>query len=717
MDSGDLFGRIGLHYACMEGKDIIAVDSKEWLSQDSFGKTPLHILVQVSPHVAKDLAIPHEAWKIPDLYGFTPLHLLISKKECSPELLRRIDQSSSAWKSCLEIAVVSGTAALKPFLALAESNEIVKSLLPDMLSISLVWGLEAVALELLQCGVQYHEHTSKVFQQTPLMLASILGNMKLIELLLKNQANVNIQDVFQMTAFDYAIYHGHNEIAELIAAVPQFKLAPCEHSLKAMPFDPPYRRSIVEMGYLLEMHVGTRDKRSNEESLRLVEDNDFYAISIKAENGRCVRFDHATHQLEDDIPVLLLPLGSSISDSFYVHTEKLKDTVVFFDLHSHTPAASGGLETARAALLLDGAFISLWKEQNPLGGRIKLPILGALGKIWGFMIVECTVVKAHTEKYVAEGVSPAATAWSREEVALVGHRGLGMNRTVVKNGRPRLQLGENTIVSLTKGGELGAHYVEFDVQLTRDLVPVLYHDFITSEWGSDTPMSLILSEQLRGKKGKLSRSNSQATLDSSNFTMFNMKPNGAGTIQSPFATLEEALKEVPLSCGFNIEIKYPDLEEAEKEHLHNAEINLFCDRILDVISQCGRQRDILFSSFHPEICFLMCFKQVYFTHQNQYPVFFLTDGGVSQKYDSRLCSLKNAVKFAKSIGCYGIVSNCHPFTQTTHLIPFIRDQGLRVYSYGGQNNSSDIATSQVKAGIDGIIVDDVRDIKMAIMDL
>jgi glycerophosphoryl diester phosphodiesterase len=58
-----------------------------------------------------------------------------------------------------------------------------------------------------------------------------------------------------------------------------------------------------------------------------------------------------------------------------------------------------------------------------------------------------------------------------------------MNRSIDEN--PHLQLQENTIESLTQAGSLGAEYVEFgdikvliviDVQLTKDNVPVLYHD-------------------------------------------------------------------------------------------------------------------------------------------------------------------------------------------------------------------------------------------------
>ena len=38
-------------------------------------------------------------------------------------------------------------------------------------------------------------------------------------------------------------------------------------------------------------------------------------------------------------------------------------------------------------------------------------------------------------------------------------------------------LGENTIASLGKAGLAGAKWVEFDVQLSKDLHPVIYHDF------------------------------------------------------------------------------------------------------------------------------------------------------------------------------------------------------------------------------------------------
>lgn len=55
----------------------------------------------------------------------------------------------------------------------------------------------------------------------------------------------------------------------------------------------------------------------------------------------------------------------------------------------------------------------------------------------------------------------------------VGHRGAGSSFKVTSGGTIR----ENTIASLKKASETGADYVEFDVQLSKDLHPVIYHDF------------------------------------------------------------------------------------------------------------------------------------------------------------------------------------------------------------------------------------------------
>lgn len=44
--------------------------------------------------------------------------------------------------------------------------------------------------------------------------------------------------------------------------------------------------------------------------------------------------------------------------------------------------------------------------------------------------------------------------------------------------------------------QAGAAFVEFDVQVTKDLVPVIYHDFLVSETGTDAPVHTLTYRQV-----------------------------------------------------------------------------------------------------------------------------------------------------------------------------------------------------------------------------
>lgn len=69
-----------------------------------------------------------------------------------------------------------------------------------------------------------------------------------------------------------------------------------------------------------------------------------------------------------------------------------------------------------------------------------------------------------------------AKHWKKTRSGLeVGHRGSGSSFKIdVKNCA---EVRENTLASFKTAINHGADYVEFDVQLTKDFVPVIYHDF------------------------------------------------------------------------------------------------------------------------------------------------------------------------------------------------------------------------------------------------
>lgn len=168
---------------------------------------------------------------------------------------------------------------------------------------------------------------------------------------------------------------------------------------------------------------------------------------------------------------------------------------------------------------------------------------------------------------------------------LVGHRGAGQN----DGGRDHLQIGENTVGSFLSAIKLGASFVEFDIQITRDLQAVAFHDFSLSESGTDVPihdvtldqflyasnaqsphgnpLSVLGTAHAREESGR-SRSRSlgrqfeagaiqvqdriRHTVD---FKLKGFKPNTRGDfIQDSFATFKEILVGLPQDIGCDIEI-------------------------------------------------------------------------------------------------------------------------------------------------------------------
>ena len=271
---------------------------------------------------------------------------------------------------------------------------------------------------------------------------------------------------------------------------------------------------------------------------------------------------------------------------------------------------------------------------------------------------------------------------------VVGHRGSGANSTA----RTNLQLGENTIQSYKSAAALGARAVEFDVQLTKDLVPVIFHDFLVMEAGGDTPLYTLRLDQFlhlskaQTPKGDLSgmaetrymersknpngppsrpRSRSLSAYDDSpsvdlaermKLTESAMEGAHKGnlrgeTIHGIYPTFEDLFTQLPDSIAFNVEMKYPMLWEAEDRNMdrYAPEINTYVDLVLGVIYRLAGNRSITFSSFSPEVCIVLSIKQ------HDYPVLFLSKAGSVPVGDVRCSGLQQSIRFAKRWNLAGTI--------------------------------------------------------------
>lgn len=192
----------------------------------------------------------------------------------------------------------------------------------------------------------------------------------------------------------------------------------------------------------------------------------------------------------------------------------------------------------------------------------------------------------------------------------------------------------------------------------------------------------------RDARGKLINPMDERMKHTRDFKEKGYKANSRGNfIQAPFATLEDLFRQLPEHIGFNIEMKYPMLHESEEHEMdtYAVELNSFCDTVLQkVYDMAGDQRDVIFSSFNPDICLCLSFKQP------NIPILFLTDAGTCPVGDIRASSLQEAIRFASRWNLLGIVSHAEPFVNSPRLVKVVKQQGLVCVSYGVENNDPEL---------------------------
>ncbi|GME82245.1 unnamed protein product [Ambrosiozyma monospora] len=188
------------------------------------------------------------------------------------------------------------------------------------------------------------------------------------------------------------------------------------------------------------------------------------------------------------------------------------DTIVYFDVvptyqfgdngkSAHNSSDNAGNQNAnsnkilgRAVAVLRNVYTGVGMNKSSLSNSVVVPILEQSSlEILGTIRFEFLLVTPFTHPKML--FNRTDTYWkSLVSSRVIGHRGNGMN----SRDRRSLQLGENTVESFIAAASLGASYVEFDVQLTKDDIPVVYHDFLVAEAGVDVPMHALTLEQFLG---------------------------------------------------------------------------------------------------------------------------------------------------------------------------------------------------------------------------
>ncbi|XP_031779389.1 glycerophosphocholine phosphodiesterase GPCPD1 isoform X2 [Nasonia vitripennis] len=350
-------------------------------------------------------------------------------------------------------------------------------------------------------------------------------------------------------------------------------------------------------------------------------------------------------------------------------------------------------------------------------GQLTVPITSTKHRPIGQLTVEYVTIKPIPDFPWDMSIS-YAKHWEQRWSGLdVGHRGLGTSFTCEMKNCANVR--ENTVASLKTASYHGADMVEFDVQLSKDLIPVIYHDFYVS-------ISLKRKKQIDAMD-MLEIPVKDLTLQQLHLLkLYHLEESKEKTPKffdedledhQPFPTLQTVLQDLDQHVGFNIEIKWTmQLKDGTFELNHPFDLNLYLDTILKVVLEHGGDRKIVFSSFNPDICAMMRLKQ------NKYPVVFLTQG-VTVKYptyhDPRCQTIPMAMRHAVAADILGINVHTEDILRDPSQVKLVKDRGLVIFCWGDDNNDKDTIQHLKKLGLHAVIYDKIdeynaKDVKESI---
>ncbi|XP_028780249.1 glycerophosphodiester phosphodiesterase GDPD1, chloroplastic [Neltuma alba] len=290
---------------------------------------------------------------------------------------------------------------------------------------------------------------------------------------------------------------------------------------------------------------------------------------------------------------------------------------------------------------------------------------------------------------------------------VIGHRGNGMNVLQSSDRRMRA-VKENSIMSFNAAAKFPLDFIEFDVQVTKDGCPVIFHDdFILSlENGTvfekrvtDLSLSEFLSYGPQKDTAEQGKPLLRKTKDGK-ILKWDVEQD------DPLCTLQDVFRKVEPTVGFNIELKFDDHIVYEEEYLVRV-----LQTVLKIVFEYAKDRPIIFSSFHPDAAKLI--RKL----QSTYPVYFLTNGGNELYYDVRRNSLEDALKLCQENGLHGIVSEVRAIFRNPGAVTKIKESKLSLITYGRLNNVPEAVYMQHLMGIEGVIVDLVQEITQAVSDM
>ncbi|KAI9844868.1 MAG: phosphate system positive regulatory protein pho81 [Thelocarpon superellum] len=682
----DVYGRIPLHYASMHGRVEM-----------------LETLLQAGPGTID--ALDHD--------NFTPLiHAIVHHEVDSvAHLLERDARIDPTWEADhIPLNMACQQSAMAPVKLLLEKGAKIlpdaEGLFPQHL-VARAGRAPELLLLLKDFGANLDE-IDRLIQWTPLFHAASEGHVVCLKTLLDCGARVDIVDEKELSAMYYAAWEGHLECMRLLAAAgatsglarpsisgPSITAVPTGHSADVGPVD---ADGIPDLS-LPPPIIPLRRYGHN-----FLDTKTFVQLSFDGTDAGAIVFYH-----DSKYPAARLTISSKLSDliprnvllpiqeesriiSFQINN--LDSFAIDFDIFP----TFGSKVIAKTV-----ALSSVFGAEGNSAGHCCLPLFDPRLRAIGQISFRFHVIKPFPGPPLE--ITDFATYWKA---------------TSQFDFHP---------TALITGSSLSGEYVRLFVQLTLDLVPVLYPSWTVSHAGIELPIGHLTHQQFVFIGALVGRR--EATLAAIHRVGDGDITQLHRLLATSFLTLQDALAHLPPSVHVDLQVLYPTAADEEAYRLSSTpNLNVGVDAILKEVFDHAREvregspdfmRSIIFSSYNSDVCTALNWKQP------NYPVFLCNDLGkeadevaaTTEEETIHLSgrgslSVKEAVRIAQSNNFMGLICCSQLLNMVPALLESIKVAGLVLVKDTSGHAPSDVETSSQMApalnpfqherdGVDGIL--------------
>lgn len=760
----DISGRSCLHEAASAGRTRLirqAVENKVSVStSDVYGRQPLHYAAMNGFPQACQLLLSYGA----DPYcvdhdGYTPLiySVIRGQVDCVRILLDSgisLEPVKHAGLLPLSLACQHGHGDIAS-LMLKRGSQILdnqEGMWPQHLAAR--EGHAALLRLLAEAGANMDEPDA-FSQWTPLFHAASEGHSECVKVLIASDCDCQVLDESRKSPIHYAAWQGHIGCVNLLLAkqsslrlngtvktdveittgFPNFSQHPVSITQGTLPSEglrssdslmtgssaglraaevdadlipdlslpPPiipfriYGHNYLDKKALVQLFLGHPNSlRSNRQPIQLYGQPELTSLKLVISNRSDVSsVVHST----------ILPLDYE-RESFLFHTDSVEHFALEFELFP-----TFGSKTMCKAVGLPSNFEGPCHQKPCV-----LPLLDKSLKVIGEVAFELNVIRPFRDVQLSfdgrvETYWKAMTNFSASNLPAESPVGSPLT--------PSIHLAPNAFVTASS---LSGQYVQVNVQVTRDGVPVVYSGTNLHVHGFDIPIHSVTIVQFMKFAQDLSR-----TFESCPLASDNPSPDlWHQFFKGSMVTLESVLERLPPGLGLDLEIGDPGLSQ---QHCY-LDLNTFVDAILKTIydsttkiSNQGQprrhwRRRLVLSSFEPLVCTALNWKQP------NYAVFFASDCGVSGwneatgqlsvssssvpetnflnvgGLDRRRKSILEAAKVAKANNLLGVKLNATLLLRVPSLIQSTKEMGLLLTSFGVESKDT------IGLGVDGYMSTD-----------